>query len=174
MANLADIYPKFKQDSIFLRTKEGVFFQRNDKFTFRLKGASIYQWITTLLPYMNGEKTLAEISAQLSPEQSKLIYQLVSTLLERGILKDEKRESTAVLSPNLREHFRPQIEFIDHYVDLPQERFQTFRNSRILLLGSGEAFLSLASVLLDNGLKEIFLSPEDQVTNYLPHLYTKV
>ncbi len=163
------IRPKLKHSSAFLRTEEGVFFQ-SDKTAFRMKGKSIARWISTLGPYMNGKYTLNELCQDFEPAQREMLTHLVETLLQRGVLKNEVPEPSETLSEAVRLQFAEQIAYIDHFVDQPQQRFKTFRESRVLLIGSGESLTALAFSLMRNGLQEILLVPTDKSGIYTQSL----
>src|SRR5579884_12688 len=149
--------PKLKQDSVFFQTQDGVFV-RSDKTAFMLKGKSVYRWLSALSPFMTGEHTLDAICDGLEAGQRDLVVQLVTTLMHRGVVKDSIPEDPGLLANRVQDYFKSQIEFIDHFVDHPLERFKSFRESRILLIGSGEANLALATALVRNGVQEIFLT----------------
>ncbi|QBD82985.1 hypothetical protein EPA93_46300 [Ktedonosporobacter rubrisoli] len=153
--------PKLKQDSVFLQVQGGAFL-RSDTTAFLLKGKSIYRWLSALIPYMTGEHTLEEICAGLGPGQHEMVTQLVETLLQRGVIKNYVPEASDRLGETETNYFKSQIEFLDHFVDRPLERFKAFRESRLLLVGSGETLLSLAISLLRNGLQEIMLASSDE------------
>jgi putative thiazole-containing bacteriocin maturation protein len=164
-----EIRPKLKQDSIFLKTRDGVFLQ-SDTATFLLKGKTMYQWLATLSPHMTGEYTLGEICETLAPSQQEMVVKLIDTLLQRGVVKNHIQEAPDLLSEAVRKHFGAQIELIDHYVDRPAQRFKTFRETRILLRGAGEALAALASSLVKNGLQHLYLLPDDEPSSYLSEL----
>lgn len=153
-----ELRPKLKQDSIFLATNDGVLF-RNSNAAFSLKGKSIYRWISSLAPHLTGEHTLEELCATLEPRQREMATRLVQTLLEKGVLKNHMPETSVSLPEAVSARFRPQIEFIDHYADRPLERFQQFRQSRVMVMGAGVPFSSLAAALLRNGLENLRLAP---------------
>jgi putative thiazole-containing bacteriocin maturation protein len=150
--------PKLKQDSIFLPNNDGVLF-RNGGNVFFLKGASIYRWVSSLAPHLTGEHTLEELCRSLDPGRREMVVRLVHTLLEKGIVKDHVVEDLTTLPVAVRERFAPQIELIDHYAASPITRFKAFRQSRLLLAGSGVALRTLASSLARNGLETLFLAP---------------
>lgn len=166
MDSLTGIRPKLKQDTVFLQTDELVFFQ-TEKEAFRLKGKSIAGWLSALAPRMTGEYTLEQLCQDLDPARRDMVVRLVNTLLQRGVLKNVQPESPALLPEAVGRQFRSQLEFIDHFVDRPQERFKRFRESRILLVGSGESYTSLAICLIRNGLRELLLAPTDGADEYL-------
>ncbi len=167
------IRPKLKHSSVFLRTEDGVFLQ-SDKVAFRIKGNSIARWISALGPYMNGKHTLDELCKGFEPAQREMLIHLVETLLQRGVLKDEFPESPETLPTSVRCQFAEQIAYIDHFVDQPEKRFKAFRESRILLVGSGESLIALALSLMRNGLRELFLATADGSDRYNQALEAEV
>lgn len=169
MNELTQVRPKLKQDSVFLQTDEGVFL-RSDETTFVLKGKAVYRWISALSPYMTGEYTLEQLCEGLETGQRDTVIRLVNTLLQRGVLKNHLPEAPGILPEEVCKQFSPQIESIEHYADYPLKSFKTFRESRVLLVGSGEAFMALATSLMRNGLKELFLAPTDKSETYLKEL----
>jgi bacteriocin biosynthesis cyclodehydratase domain-containing protein len=168
-----ELRPKLKQDSIFLPTREGVML-RNGSTIFSLKGASIYRWLASLAPHLTGDQTLAEICAPLEPERRQMVSRLVNTLLEKGIVKNHIPEQTNIIPLPVREQFKSQIEFIDHFADRPLQRFRDFRHSRILLKGAGEAFKSLAMALARNGLETLYLDRSPQFESELEELKEQI
>lgn len=160
MIDIAEIRPKLKQSSVFLQTDDGVFFQSSET-AFCLKGKSIARWISTLSPYMTGQYTLNELCDRLEPTYRDAVVRLVDVLLARGVLKNAVLETPELLEKAVRQRFRTQIEFLDHYVERPLERFKAFRESRVLLIGAGESLTSLALCLARNGMKQLLLAPMD-------------
>lgn len=165
MNTLADLRPKLKRDSVFLQTPEGIFL-KNDDIAFSIKGKSIYRWMSVIAPHMTGQHTLKELCEGLTSEQRTMIERLVNSLIEKGVVKNHVPESPELLSAAQRTAFKMQIEFIDHYVEQPLKRFKTFRESRLLLLGAGQALNFLARSLMRNGLKHITLAPMDDLRPY--------
>lgn len=157
MNDISAIRPKLRQDSIFLPTSQGVCF-RNGNNTFNLKGKSIYKWVTTLAPHLDGRQTLEELCAPLAPERREIVVRLVTTLLEKGVVKNSFVEPAETLPAAVRARFVSQIDFIDHYAERPLQAFKDFRQSRVLLIGAGEAVKALASSLLGNGMESLHIA----------------
>jgi len=49
---------KVKRDTFYLPDQEGGVYFRNNESSFRLKGDTIYKWIETLMPMLNGGRFL--------------------------------------------------------------------------------------------------------------------
>ena len=166
MIDTAEIRPKLKQSSVFLQTDDGVFFQSSET-AFRLRGKSIARWISALSPYMTGQYTLDELCDRLEPGYRDTVVRLVDVLLARGVLKNAVLETPELIEKAVRQRFRTQIEFLDHYLDRPLEHFKAFRESRVLLIGAGESLTALALCLARNGMKQLLLAPTDDPAVHL-------
>ena len=160
MSDLSTLRPKLKQNTVFMPTTDGLLFPQEET-SFLLKGLAASRWFTRLAPHLTGEHTLDELCAGLEVAQREMVAKLVSALLQRGILKHEEAEEPGLVAEAVYQRFRQQIEFIDHYADTPRQRFKAFRESRIAVVGSGEALLALAGSLLRNGLKWLSLTSLD-------------
>ena len=160
MTDLTQIRPKLKQDSIFLPTAEGVVFRNGDK-VFSVKGKKIYQWVTSLVPHLTGAFTLEEMCAALGADQRAMVSKIVLALIDKGIVKNHVAEDAATLSEAVSLRFKSQLELIDHYAERPLKRFKAFRQSRVIVAGSGIAFRTLATSLIRNGLKHVSLIPSE-------------
>jgi bacteriocin biosynthesis cyclodehydratase domain-containing protein len=137
-----------------------VVFRNGDK-VFSVKGKKIYQWVTSLVPHLTGALTLEEMCAALGADQRAMVSKIVLALIDKGIVKNHVAEDAATLSDAVHARFKSQLELIDHYAERPLKRFKTFRQSRVILVGSGVAFKTLATSLMRNGLKNVTLVPNE-------------
>jgi hypothetical protein len=151
--DLSEIRPKLRRDVLFFPVLDGVML-RNDQQSFYLRGDSIYPVLTALAPLFSGNNTLEEICRGLEPPCRESLIRFIKLLLEGGILRDQAREESQ-LPENVRHRFRNQIDFIEHLANNPLQRFEEFRQSRILLIG-GISYARCAASLLRFGLKELF------------------
>ncbi|HET8839982.1 MAG TPA: TOMM precursor leader peptide-binding protein, partial [Ktedonobacteraceae bacterium] len=124
------------------------------------------RWISALRRNLNGQYTLDQICAGLEPAQRAHITQIISMLLERGIVKNSLPEISVTLPQEVQNHFRDQIDYIDHFVDHPQKHFKQFRESSLLLCGSGESLKALALSLVRNGVRRLSLATPDVAEDY--------
>ena len=173
MENLMEVRPKLKHNSLVIQTEKGLFVKAEEA-DFQLKGKSIARWITTLWPYMTGEYTLAQLCARLEPAQREHVIHLISSLLQKGVLKNALPEAPGTLPEEVCKQFHAQIEYIDHFVDYPREHFKQFRETSLLLYGSGESLKALVFSLIRNGLRAVSLSIPDASAAYLADLEREV
>ena len=173
MQELMNLRIKLMQDTAFLLDEDGLLFEKDSAYVL-LRGKAASRWISRLGPYLNGEYTLDELCSGFNQAQREMIVKLVHTLLQKGILKHVSPEMPGILDEAVHRHFRSQIEFIDHYADTPLARFKAFRESQVLLLGSGEALAALGCLLLRNGLKDLVLHPIDEADECMYQLVQEV
>lgn len=158
MTNLtASARLKVKQDTCFLPDPAGGVYIRNNAGSFRMKGASIYQWIDKLLPMFNGEHTLEELTNELSAPYRDRVFEIGSTLCANGFVRDVSRDQPHQLDGYVLQTFASQIEFIESFEDSGAYRFQLCRKAGILALGSGSFLASLVRSLSDSGFANIYV-----------------
>lgn len=169
MENVMEVRPKLKHSSLIIQTENGLFV-KGEKTGFQIKGKSIASWITALWPYMTGDYTLYQLCASLEPIQREHVARLISTLLQKGVLKNALPEAPGILPEEVCRQFHAQIEYLDHFVDYPREHFKKFREISLLLYGSGESLNALALSLVRNGLRALSLSLPGAAADYLADL----
>ncbi|BCJ70362.1 hypothetical protein [Polymorphospora rubra] len=74
-------------------------------------------------------------------------------LVHRGIARDLDREPPHRLQDWELSRYRQAISFAEHAADAPLHRFESFRNSRVLLIGAGPGLATLVQTLFDLGLR---------------------
>ncbi|MFI7606238.1 TOMM precursor leader peptide-binding protein [Micromonospora sp. NPDC049366] len=153
-----EIRPKLRHDVVFLDAPAGAYLRGPDT-AFLIKGRSAFRWLTSLSPYLNGEHTLAQLTASLDVGQRQTVLSLVRALLARGFAKDAGQR-TELPEPVAR-RFAAQIEFVDHFTDDPTGRFQRFHSARVVLAGAGAILTAAAGGLLRNGCLRLDLYPDD-------------
>ena len=144
---ISQVRPRVRQDVVFAQTSDGAFL-RHAESGFVMKGRTAYQWIAALLPHFTGENTVAELCGGLNREQQDLIGSIVSTLLERGFVRDFTAGRGDGLLAAVAGRYQSQIDFVDHYVGDAITRFARFRASRVLVAGAVPAPLKTIILLV--------------------------
>jgi hypothetical protein len=148
------IRPQLRNDVIYTPYRDGVLF-RSDRQGFFLRGPRLYQLISYLAPWLTGEFSLSEIASPLNAVSRTKLDALIRLLVEGGILSADASELDSGVDSKLRTHFRKSLEVIDAIGGNGSKRFIRFRNSRVLLVGSGISFGTCASSLLRAGAKHL-------------------
>src|SRR5262245_2533686 len=151
MERLLEAMPKLADDAMFLPSRRGAYF-RNDGHYFVLDEDGTYPLMERLAGAFTGERSVGAICDDHEPQLRPRILALVRQLLEAGILRDERGRRERVLPERIRAHFSSQLAFLAHLDDDCERRFERFRNSPVLLVGSGVTFGACAAALVRNGL----------------------
>jgi bacteriocin biosynthesis cyclodehydratase domain-containing protein len=152
---------KLRRDAVYLKSEDGIIF-RSQSFDFQLKGSSIYDNFTALLPYLDGSISEEGLLAAVQPAQREKTRSLLDMLVDRQVIRRIDPDDLETLEPAVRDRFDSQIDFIGHFAIDPAQRFARFRNARVTLIGEGEAFVSAGLALLDNGLARLTIASTDQ------------
>ncbi|GMA63823.1 putative thiazole-containing bacteriocin maturation protein [Alicyclobacillus fastidiosus] len=146
---------KVKGDTFFLPDVDGKVYFRNNVGSFRLEGTSVQAWIEKLLPVFDGQHTLASLTDGLPTPYRDRIFEVAGILYDNGFVRDVSSDTQHQLSEEIVEHYAPQVEFIDNAVGSGAFRFQTYRNSNVLAIGTETFLISLAGALLESGLSTV-------------------
>ncbi len=157
MNDIFDFPLKLRRDAIYMKTEKGIVF-RSRKGAFAFSGSMIYSTFQQLLPYLNGSIKGADLVASVPRDGQRAVSDLLQTLVQRDVLQVTDGQDAQILERSVVSAFEPQIEFIRHYADRPHERFHAFRETKLLLTGSGVAFASAGAALLRNGLRTLHVS----------------
>jgi putative thiazole-containing bacteriocin maturation protein len=121
-----------------------------------MKGQSINQWVEKLTPMFNGEYTLGALTDGLPEPYKERVFEIASLLYENGFAKDISEDRPHQLQEHVCQKYASQIEFLNNCGDSGAYRFQQYRQSNVLAVGSGAFFLSLVSALLESGISRLY------------------
>lgn len=142
---------KVKRDTFFLPDLRGVYF-RNNVSSFRMEGEGIDQWIEKLIPIFNGEYRLGDLTNGLPDQHRNQVYEIAEVLVRNGFVRDVSQDAPHQLTEEVLQKYASQIEFLDHFGDSGAYRFQSYRQAKVLVVGSGPFLISAISALLESGL----------------------
>ncbi|MFG1698027.1 YcaO-like family protein [Nonomuraea sp. NPDC049309] len=123
---MIDFKPRLPADVRFAPTSGGVAFLTREGIV-RMNGASAHLWMERLATYLDGSRTVAELTAGLPDERRAFVTGLLTKLHERGLVEDAARAGGRA---------RPGA------LDLPA-------GLRCSLLGGGDRFGALPAALAD-------------------------
>jgi putative thiazole-containing bacteriocin maturation protein len=155
---------KVKRDTFFLPDSKSRVYFRNNISSFRMEGSTIDQWVEKLIPMFNGEYTLGNITEGLPGPYRDRVYEISEVLYRNGFVRDVSQDHPHQLEEQVLKRHASQIEFVDSFVDSGAYRFQTYRQAKVLAVGSGPFFVSLVSSLIESGLPRFKLL----ITNTVP------
>lgn len=157
---------KVKRDTFHNADPRGGVYFRNNTSSFRMEGEGIDQWIEKLLPMFNGEYSLADLTEGLPAPYRNQIFNIAETMYRNGFVRDLSQDAAHQLPESILRKYASQIEFLDHFGPSGAYRFQTYRQIKMLAVGSGPLFVALISALLESGLPQInMLITDGEPTN---------
>ncbi|GAA4874104.1 TOMM precursor leader peptide-binding protein [Saccharopolyspora cebuensis] len=151
---MEQVKPKLKNDTLYLPSSDGIYFVSN-RGTLTLEGKHVYQWVDKLAPFLTGAHTLDEITENLSEDRKRMVTGLIDGLVAKGFVKDVGDDRPHGLDERELAAYESGIAFIDYYQDSAAHRFEVFRDSRVLLIGSGRTGAALARACLHAGVREV-------------------
>ncbi|SDJ04371.1 putative thiazole-containing bacteriocin maturation protein [Alteribacillus bidgolensis] len=153
---------KVKRDTFFLPESNsgGVYF-RNNESSFRMEGSMIDQWVEKLLPMFNGEHSLGEMTDRLPIPHRDRVFEIAEVLYQNGFVRDVSQDRPHQLKEQILKTYASQIEFLNSFGDSGAYRFQLYRQSKVLAVGTGTFLVSLVSALIESGLPKIHMFNTD-------------
>ncbi len=165
--------PKINGDTFYFPTADGVYFRTNRE-SFTLKGKGIDRLLDVLTPYLDGRHTLEEITGNVPVERQGLVRKLVQLLVDKGLARDLTHDLPHHLSQKEQQTYEAEIAFIGAFTDSAPFRFERYRQSRMLLIGSGLTLTALVHAALHSGLRQVNVivtrecpTERQQFSNYL-------
>jgi bacteriocin biosynthesis cyclodehydratase domain-containing protein len=165
------VKPKWKDHVFFAPTKEGVLI-KGPSGTVELRGSSLYPLLERLLPYLQGQRDLAELTAPLSPERRTMVTNLIHQLAERGFVQDLADDAPHELTQTELTTYADPIAFIAEWQSSAARRFQRFRWATVAAVGRGRPLLGLVRGLARLGLQRVLIMTDD--TNIAPRLAAEI
>lgn len=164
--------PKWKTDTHVLPVADGVYLRGNERRLF-LKGKNIYHLLEHLTPHLDGNVTLAEITAGLDSAREHRIVHLLEQLFAHDFLQDTSQDQLHQLSLDELATYATDITFIESFQTSSASRFERFRQTQLLLVGSGTALSSLLQASLNCGVRQIsaLLLSEGQSSADFPDMF---
>jgi putative thiazole-containing bacteriocin maturation protein len=155
------VRPKLRGDTKYVPTPDGVYLENNHR-VLRIPGKQVYQWVDRLAPYLDGNRSVVELTEGLSADRVDMVDQLVDMLAAAGFVKDVETDESHTLSPAETDAFAPEIAFIDYFCDSAAARFQTFRHIPVAAVGSGQTLTALVAANLAVGLRNVNVMITDE------------
>nr|AID54691.1 thiazole synthase [Streptomyces sp. NRRL WC-3908] len=162
--------PKLKPDVLYVPTADGVHLFGAGA-NLELRGGAIYQWVDRLAPHLNGTVTLDNLLRGLPDDKRAVVAALLERLEDGGCLTDAEADEPHGLTDRELATYAPEIAFVEYYRGSAARRFETYRNSSVVVLGAGPAFTALIASALHSGVRRLravctpeFPTDEDRLT----------
>jgi hypothetical protein len=137
-----DAYLAESEDGAYLLTHRG---------PVQFTGRSVHRFIEQLAPYLDGSRTLDELTTGLTAERGEAVRKLVGMLLDRDVVRDMAPAAQAAPA-------RPEITYLGYFDDDPVRAFERYQGMRTLVLGEGPVAAAVAQAAARSGLHNIAIS----------------
>ncbi|MFF7409134.1 hypothetical protein [Streptomyces lydicus] len=146
--------PRLKSDVLYVPTGDGVHVF-GAGVDLALRGRSAYQWLDRLAPHLDGSVELDELVGRLPNDKRQVVHTLVGQLRAAGCLVDAGEDLPHGLTRRELETYASEIAFIEYHADSAARRFETYRHSEMVVVGSGPVFVSLVCSALRSGVRSL-------------------
>lgn len=129
----------------------------------RLAGRSAAPWIVRLAPYLDGTRTLADLTGSLTAERRKLVEQLVATLYQQGVVRDAGEDGSDPAGSRVDS---PEVRFVSYFRDGAAEAVARWRAGTALVVGTGPVATALVAAAHRAGVAQVrVLGPDPEQTD---------
>jgi hypothetical protein len=148
------VKPRLLPDVRFLPSDAGLSV-RGPGHEASLHAPGLYPWFERVCPFLDGEHSVVDLVEKLSPMAAQRVLGLVEFLLREGFARDAQYDVPHTLSPATRSLHAAVIEFLAREADSPERRFQSYRESAPVAVGSGRMLTATALALLATGVEHV-------------------
>ncbi|MFG3284568.1 hypothetical protein [Streptomyces sp. NPDC048111] len=152
--------PRLLPDTHLLPSERGVVIS-GPRRTAALPAPGIYPWLERIRPFLDGQSTLDQLTAELPPQAAHHVRTLVELLVREGFVRDAATDLPHGLSSRIRAQHASLIDFIASRADSPEHRFERYRECAPLVTGSGRLASALVLALLASGVAHVRLRLDD-------------
>lgn len=144
--------PKCKPHVHYAATSEGVYL-RTWTNEVEIKGKNLYEWIEQIIPYLDGQKTVEELTGNLPEPQKGFVNALILELVKRGIVIDASEDCRTEIGEEEARLYRQTLLFLEDATVQGRTVFRAFRERRLVLVGKGLVYKALVRSLVKTGLQ---------------------
>ncbi|MFF8595404.1 hypothetical protein ACF061_28980 [Streptomyces sp. NPDC015220] len=148
--------PRLIPDTHLLPSDRGVVIS-GPRHTAAFALPGIHPWLERLRPFLDGRRTLDQLTADLPPQAAQHVRGLVELLAREGFVRDATADLPHGLDPRARAHHAALIDFIAARADSPEHRFERYRDCAPVVVGTGRMAGALVLALLASGVAHVRL-----------------
>lgn len=120
-----------------------------------LNGASIAAWLERLAPVLDGTHSLEDLTKELSPERREMVESIVASLLSRGVVQERDDDEYEWSRDADVSQYAPEVGFIADHRGSALAVFSHYRDSAVLVVGSGQLLPAVVRATLRSGLRTV-------------------
>ena len=142
-----------RTDAYIAETSDGAYVLTHEGES-TLTGRSVHQLIDRLAPFLDGQHTLAELTAELPADRREMVRKLIVVLTERGVIRETGPNRVADTAPIGDRH---ETSYVGYFLDSPNRLFRAYQGKRTLVIGAGRLCHAVAMAATRSGLGHIRL-----------------
>lgn len=146
--------PKLRPGTVVTTSRRGVTIACG-ALLVRLANQSSLSWLEPLVPYLDGQHSIADLTQGLDPARSLRVRQLVEVLVETGVARDVAADASHDLPESAARAYAPELAYIEAHADSPARRFQAFLHSRVFIVGTADIATVVMESLAQLGLSDV-------------------
>ncbi|WP_328874456.1 hypothetical protein OHT76_32815 [Streptomyces sp. NBC_00287] len=155
-STIAAMRPRMRTGVFFTPTPEGdgvLLTKGSEIVTFQ--GASTYAWLEKLSPHLDGRHSLGDLTASMRPATREMVERLVGALHDAGLVRDVGEDAEHSLTERELEEYGAEIAFVEAFRESPALRFERYRRTRLLIVGSGSVLAAAGEGALLTGVAQV-------------------
>jgi hypothetical protein len=148
---------KLRDDACYAPTSDGICILTNHGQVV-MTGSSIFAWVDRLAPYLDGQHTLAELTATLPADRRQMTERVINALRERGVVVEvaeddvgEDENPASRLTDDERRLYRREIGYLASFGPSGERSFNAYRDRVIVLVGAGRMLTESVAAALVSG-----------------------
>jgi NADPH-dependent glutamate synthase beta subunit-like oxidoreductase len=108
-----------------------------------------------LSPFLDGSRTVAELTRSLPAERRDMVERVIDELHQNGCLTDVARDDPQTLSGAVRDAYPAQISLVERNQGAAGREFHRYRQSHVLVVGSGTTLTAAVGAVLRTGVERV-------------------
>ncbi|MGW9440040.1 YcaO-like family protein [Streptomyces sp. NPDC055607] len=151
--DITTVRPRLRSQVFFVPSPDGAHLVDGERVV-TVRASWAYPLLERISPHLTGDLTVAELTRSLSQEKRIAVERLISLLRNENFIRDLSLDRPHRLSAEELRTYGAEVAFVESFVDSAPYRFETWRESRLLLIGSGPVLEALAGAVLRCGVRE--------------------
>ncbi|MEU5188056.1 hypothetical protein AB0G83_13095 [Streptomyces klenkii] len=142
--------PKLRSDALWVPHDDGAFLLCNAS-SLTIRGKSSYELVSRIAPHLDGTTEVGRLLSGLPPAVAAQVRALLRRLAEAGFVRDAAVDRPHGLTGRELTDYAGELSFIEYFRGSPAARYEAFRDTRVLCVGSGMVFDGLLRALVQLG-----------------------
>ncbi|MFF8653209.1 hypothetical protein [Streptomyces huasconensis] len=146
--------PKLRTDALWVPHDDGAFLLCNAS-SLTIRGKSSYELVSRIAPHLDGTADVAQLVSGLPPPVAEQVRGLLKRLAEAGFVRDAAVDRPHGLTDREVRDYAGELAFIEYFCDSPAARYEAFRDTPMLCVGSGLVLEGLVRALVQLGNRRV-------------------